>query len=207
MAEDRENGKKLAGNAQKRAGGKTRSESDTFTDMVLQADTYAREKRAKRKYSSWKKWVQNFIQFFVIFVILLTLLFRYVVGVAKIDGKSMDPTYRDGQTVWYSRLDRTYARGDVVCFRLPTGELLVKRIIAVGGDTVDLSDGAVLINGEKIDESSYAHGVTQPEAGEVVYPYKIPEGSYFVMGDNRENSVDSRSFKAIVGEAVCGKLP
>lgn len=118
----------------------------------------------------------------------------------------MDPTYQDGQTVWFNRLDRDFQTGDIVCFRLPTGELLVKRIIAVGGDVVDLRDGAVYVNGDKLEESAYAHGVTEEEAGEMTYPYTVPDGSYFVMGDNRENSVDSRSFKAIVGAAIKGEL-
>ncbi len=179
---------------------------DDFADMVLHADAEGKKERARKKYGVWKKWIQTFIQIFVIFVILLTLLFRYVIGVAQISGHSMDPTYQDGQTVWFNRLDRDFQTGDIVCFRLPTGELLVKRIIAVGGDVVDLRDGAVYVNGDKLEESAYAHGVTEEEAGEMTYPYTVPDGSYFVMGDNRENSVDSRSFKAIVGAAIKGEL-
>lgn len=180
--------------------------SDDFADMVLRVDTEEKKRRAQRKYGEWKKWLQNFIQLFVIFIILLTLLFRFVVGVAQISGNSMDPTYRNGQTVWYNRIDRSYQAGDIVCFRIPTGDLLVKRIIAVGGDVVDLRDGQVYVNGEKLDESAYAHGNTEEEPGEMTYPYTVPEGSYFMMGDNREESVDSRSFKAIVGAAIRGKL-
>ncbi|MGI6055515.1 MAG: signal peptidase I [Bilifractor sp.] len=158
------------------------------------------------RYGTWKRWLQMLIQYVVIFAIGLTLLFRFVVGVARVSGNSMDPTYHNGQTVWFNRLDHAYQAGDVVCFRLPTGELLVKRVIAVGGDTVDLQDGKVLVNGKPLDESAYAHGRSDEEEGEVSYPYKVPEGSYFVMGDNREHSADSRSFKAIVGAAIKGKL-
>lgn len=163
-------------------------------------------RRTAGRYGTWKRWVQNLIQYLILFAIGLTLLFRFVIGVARVSGNSMDPTLHNGQTVWFNRLDHEYQAGDVVCFRLPTGELLVKRVIAVGGDTVDLKDGKVSVNGKVLDESAYAHGRTEVEAGEVTYPYQVPEGSYFVMGDNREHSADSRSFKAVVGAAIKGKL-
>ncbi|MGN0363837.1 MAG: signal peptidase I [Bilifractor sp.] len=165
-----------------------------------------RKRNASERYSAWKHWLWIFIQFLILFAICLMLLFRYVIGVAKVSGNSMKPTLQNGQTVWFNRLDRSYRAGDLICFRLPSGEWLVKRVIATGGDVIDLQDGDVYIDGKKIDESAYAHGSTEPEEGEVSYPYTVPDGSYFVMGDNREDSVDSRSFKAIVGAAVKGSL-
>ncbi|MDD6685131.1 MAG: signal peptidase I [Lachnospiraceae bacterium] len=177
-----------------------------LADLVLQSDQEGQKIRDRRKYGGWKSRLQTFLQYLVLFVIALMLVFRFVVGVAQISGNSMEPTFRDGQTVWFYRLGDSYQAGDVICFRLPTGELLVKRIIAVGGDVVDLKDGRVYVNGARMDESSYAHGRAEPEEGEVTYPYTVPAGRYFVMGDNREDSVDSRSFKAIVREAVKGKL-
>jgi signal peptidase I len=177
-----------------------------FADLVLQSEREGQKIRDRKKYGGWKRRLQTFLQYLVIFAIALMLLFRFVVGVARISGNSMEPTCRDGQTVWFYRLEDSYQAGDVICFRLPTGELLVKRIIAAGGDVVDLKDGKVYVNGVLLDESGYARGRTEPEEGEVTYPYTVPAGSYFVMGDNREDSTDSRSFKAIVRAAVKGKL-
>lgn len=162
--------------------------------------------RNTRRYRIGKRWLWISLQYLILFALALFLLFRFVIGVAKISGNSMDPTLKNGQTVWFNRLDHTYQPGDLVCFRLPSGEWLVKRVIATGGDVVSLKNGDVYINGKRLDESSYAHGATEEETGEVTYPYTVPEGSYFVMGDNREDSVDSRTFKAIVGAAVKGKL-
>ena len=164
------------------------------------------KKNTAGRYGTWKRRLQILIQYLVLFAIGIALLFRLVIGVARVSGNSMDPTFHNGQTVWYNRLEHSYQPGDIIFFRLPDGELLIKRVIAVGGDTVDLKNGEVLVNGKALNESAYAHGSTETEEGEVTYPYQVPEGSYFVMGDNREHSVDSRSFKAIVGAAIKGRL-
>lgn len=173
---------------------------------VIRTDMQVRKKNNSGRYGAWKRHLQIFIQVLILFFAALALLFRFVIGVAKVSGDSMDPTLQNGQTVWFSRLAEKYQPGDIVCFRLPDGELLVKRVIAGGSDVVDLTDEGVAVNGTLLDEHAYAHGDTKAEEGEVLYPYTVPEGSYFVMGDNREHSVDSRSFKAIVGAAVKGKL-
>jgi signal peptidase I len=79
---------------------------------------------------------------------------------------------------------------------------LIKRVIATAGDTIHINDGNVFVNGVLLNES-YVKGVT-PELG-WEYPYKVPDGHIFVMGDNRENSLDSRSFGPISINNVEGK--
>lgn len=95
---------------------------------------------------------------------------------------------------------------DIVVFDDPTGEFdtLVKRVIAVGGQTVDLRDGAVYVDGKKLEEP-YTHG--KPSYPQIVsFPYKVPEDSIWVMGDNRTNSGDSRSFGAVQVKNVHGRV-
>ncbi len=88
---------------------------------------------------------------------------------------------------WFSSPER----GEIVVFRYPddpSGDtLFVKRVIGVGGDTVEVRNGEVLVNGEVLDEP-YIREQTEGNFG----PYTVPEGHYFMMGDNRNQSLDSR---------------
>ena len=100
---------------------------------------------------------------------------------------------------------RPPVRGDIVVLDDPTGQVgtLIKRVIATGGQTVDIRDGKVWIDGTALVEP-YTHG--QPnELGPLPMPYKIPADSVWVMGDNRTQSQDSRWFGAVPLSAVHGK--
>ena len=142
------------------------------------------------------------------FVLMLaggSLLFSLLVGVSRVDGVSMDPTLRDGQVVFFSRVNLGYSRGDVVYARMPSGENYVKRIVALEGDVVDLRDGVLYVNGVP-DENPHARGTTLPQTGIVEYPYTVGEDMAFLVGDNREGSVDSRTFGALLLSSIRGKL-
>ena len=97
-------------------------------------------------------------------------------------------------------------------FRNPDGssdhDVLVKRVIATAGQTVDLVDGRVVVDGQVLDEP-YAQGESWPLASQapgtiVSFPYTVPEGCVWVMGDNRENSADSRYFGAVEQQDLIG---
>ena len=88
---------------------------------------------------------------------------------------------------------------------MPAGTNYVKRIVAIAGDTVEIRDGVLYVNGEP-EQTTKAVGITLPEEGIVEYPYVVPEGSFFLVGDNREGSVDSRSFGALPASSIRGKL-
>jgi len=97
---------------------------------------------------------------------------------------------------------------DVVVFSNPTRDpaapILIKRLIATGGQTVDFKDGKVYINGEELDEP-YTHGKpTYPLNPAIQYPFTVPEGYYWMMGDNRTNSGDSREFGPVPRSDVIG---
>ena len=163
------------------------------------------KKNSAGKYDVRKfEWLKA-VETFVVLVIVIFILFRFVIGFSVVDGVSMQKTFMKGETVFYTRITGEAEEGEIVFVRIPSGEYYVKRVIAKGGDTVDLRDGVLYINGEA-ETGDYIYGVTRPEDLVVSYPYTVPEGYLFLLGDNREESIDSRSFGAIHQKEVKGKI-
>lgn len=142
---------------------------------------------------------------FLLALLALFILFNILIGVSKVTGQSMEPTLHEGEVVFFTRFNSSYERGDVVMARMPSGEFYVKRIIAVEGDILELRDGQLYVNGEP-EATEEAVGLTQEEEGIVTYPYTVEAGKYFLVGDNREHSTDSRSFGALPESSIRGKL-
>lgn len=128
-------------------------------------------------------------------IVAVFLVFAFVFRIAAVEGASMNPTLKDGNWLAVKSIATDIKRGDIVIITQPNAlnEPLVKRVVAVGGDTVDInfSEGTVSINGEVIYEPFIAEP-TQRQF-DIAFPITVPEGCYFVMGDNRNNSIDSRS--------------
>ena len=162
-------------------------------------------KRRFRKYDGKKYgWFMDMKKFCILLVAVF-LIFQLLIGVSFVKGDSMEPTLQNGEMVFYRRFGSTYEKGDVVSVRVPAGEYYVKRVIAVAGDTVDIRNGNVYVNGILLDEP-YAAGETFEQEGTVIYPYTLQEDQIFVLGDNREVSMDSRTFGAVSKRQIKGKL-
>ena len=103
------------------------------------------------------------------------------------------------------------AYGDIVTFADPEipSRTLIKRVIATGGQTVDLVDGNVVVDGkvlvEPYTDGKPSYPLTPAYGTSLIYPYTVPEGYLWVMGDNRTNSQDSRYFGAVDSKSVTGK--
>lgn len=151
------------------------------------------------------------IETLVATVIVFFLLQTFVARTFGVEQTSMQSTLEPGQEVIVDRLTPVfspYKHGDIVVFAAPdqTGrqEPLIKRVIGVSGDTIQLRNGAVFVNDQQLDEP-YTFGGEPTEPVGAAATWIVPQGSLFVMGDHRAVSVDSRSFGPIPVSTVVGR--
>lgn len=157
---------------------------------------------------SFLRWLAELVLMIGLAFILAATVRTFVVQPFMIPTSSMIPTIQIGERVLANKFIYRFESpktGDVVVFDDPTNSVptLIKRVIAVGGQTVDLVNGVVLVDGEPLDEP-YTYGKPS-EPGPVPLPYTVPEGSVWVMGDNRPNSQDSRWFEAVPLSQIRGE--
>ena len=152
-------------------------------------------------------------------VVAAFALRQFIAEPTVVDGPSMQTTLMDGERVFVEKVSywlHEPKRGDIVIVKYPDRwERFVKRIIAMPGETIEIKeDGFVYINDKKLDESAYAgdwYGKIYrmvETVGSVNGRYTVPEGHYFVIGDNRNRSNDSRAKEvgAIPAEDVLGRV-
>lgn len=162
------------------------------------------ELRNIRKQREGKKLVIRTVCILAALIILTVVMFR----IAVIHGEAMSPTLHDGDIGLTWRLGSKYKQGDIVLFEIPLSKSLqVGRIIAVPGDKVSMDEdsGEVIINGEVCPEP-YIY--SQSKLADVEYPLVLGKDEYFILGDNREKSLDSRfsSVGAVSKKEIAGKL-
>ncbi len=153
-----------------------------------EVDTKKKVKQTNEKLNVFEIFEAIIAAFFVI-----TLVFTFIFRVFSVDGPSMKPTLQDGDKVVVSTMGYKAQKGDVVVLSSTEGlkKPIIKRVVAVAGDTVDINftTGVVTVNGI---EEHYTDELTTQQF-DVAFPLIVPEGTVFVLGDNRGVSLDSRS--------------
>ena len=154
-------------------------------------------------------------------IVVLTLVFSFLGRLTRVDGHSMDPTLAHNEMMLVWSLGYQPRRGDIVVLNKTSTDFLgkraiVKRVIALGGDTVDIDyeNSVVYLNGQPLDEPYLPEEMYLPGPTMQQTHWEVPEGSIFVMGDNRNHSTDSRDIQLgpidtdyILGRAVLALWP
>lgn len=171
-------------------------------------ETYRSEQLDEAPFS-WRA-IFEIVQALALAVVISVVLNLFIVQVTEVRQRSMETTLLQSDRVLVSKVDYRFGTphpGDIVVFNPTTDVAIpyVKRVVAVAGETVELRNGHLYVNGQQRDFAG-AHGATLAQSPEIHYPLTIPAGQFFAMGDNREASSDSRSFGPQPDDRIIGKV-
>lgn len=160
----------------------------------------------------------DIIETVVVALSIFLIVYLFVMQPHQVNGLSMYPNFDHGEYLLTDKVSYRVGdpkRGDVVVFKAPeashcpegTGCDFIKRVIGLPGDTVEIREQKVYVNGQILDESYLpADFVTHPGAYTMNGPVVIPPGQYMVFGDNRNNSSDSRAWGPVTKEKIVGRV-
>jgi len=163
------------------------------------------ELKRERKQLRFRRIITNTIHTLIVVAAIAVLITSLILPVLQISGTSMEPTLNNGDIVVLLKTS-SLERGDLCGFSY-SNKILIKRVIALPGDILVMDEsGNVFLNGEQLEEPY----ITEKGLGEcdIEFPFTVPENTYFLMGDHRSTSVDSRSsvIGCIAHEQIVGKL-
>ena len=167
-----------------------------------------------KKTTNWKKELISWIMTFVVALAIALPIRAFVFEPIRVDGESMCETLQDGEVMIVTKPEYLLGdpeRGDVIICKYPgRKENFVKRVMGVPGDVISIISNVVYRNGEKLDEPYLTP--SRNDNGFSMAPFTLGEEEYFVMGDNRDNSHDSRNYysyskpAAITRDMIVGKV-
>ena len=163
------------------------------------------ERKRYRRQKAYNKALSGTIYVLTIVAAVAVLIATLVLPVLQIEGTSMEPTLVNGDIVLLTK-STNFSRGELCGFSW-NNKLLIKRVIGVPGDWIEMdTDGTIYLNGEKLDEP-YAEQLAVGEC-DLEFPFQVPQEQYFVLGDMRESSIDSRNtlIGCVAKDQIVGKV-
>ncbi|MBP3222442.1 MAG: signal peptidase I [Actinomycetaceae bacterium] len=159
----------------------------------------------KEQIPLWKELLLLVIKIGLV-IAVLAAIFTFIFGLHKADDTGMEPHINAGDVIVYYRLGAKYEQNAVVLVNYE-GKMLAGRVIAKGGDTVDIDEKGLIVNGSYQQDKDYTFGkeTTQIVDG-VTFPLTVPEGQLFLLGDNRTEAIDSRMYGCIAQDHVYGEV-
>ncbi len=145
------------------------------------------------------KYVKELLPYIII-ILVVVLIRTFIITPVRVNGKSMDPTLENNEIVLLKKYDKSFERFDIVVFDYGDSHL-IKRIVGLPGETLYYYNNELYINDKKIAEDFLPKDT---ETYDFVWDKEIPEGYYFVMGDNRTNSTDSRMIGLVSKSEIRG---
>lgn len=155
-----------------------------------------------------KEIISDFAKYIIIAVIAI-IIFVYIVSFQQVLGPSMEPNYNEGEIYLLNKFKYKIfdvKRFDVIVLKSKKSKLMIKRIIGLPGDKIEYKNNKLYINDKEVVEEFKKTGNTTDYNIEKLGSNTVPENSYFVLGDNRENSEDSRVFGFITKDEIVGKV-
>ena len=180
------------------------SEETKKNDIPTTAQFEAELKRLRYRHNFIKS-LWSTVSSLIVVAAIAIIISTMILPVLKVTGTSMNPTLNNDEVLLCNKLSDP-KRGDIIAFYY-NNKVLIKRVIGLPGDVIDIAeDGTVYVNGEVLDEP-YVNELAFGEC-DIVLPYQTPESRYFVCGDNRSISIDSRSTSigCIAEENIIGKV-
>ena len=168
-------------------------------------DQIENERKRYRRQKAYNKALGGTVYVLTIVAAVAVLIATLVLPVLQIEGKSMEPTLVNGDIVLLTKTVN-FGRGELCGFSW-NNKLLIKRVIGIPGDWIEIdTDGTVYLNGERLDEP-YAQQLAVGEC-DLEFPFQVPQEQYFVLGDMRESSIDSRNtlIGCVEKDQIVGKV-
>ena len=179
-----------------------RREKEVSLPTMNQIET---ERKRYRRQKAYNKALRGTVYVLTIVAAVAVLVATLILPVLQIEGTSMEPTLSNGDIVLLTKTTR-FERGDLCGFTW-NNKLLIKRVIGLPGDWIEIdTDGTIYLNGNKLDEP-YVQQIALGEC-DLEFPFQVPQEQYFVVGDMRKSSIDSRNslIGCIQKEQIVGKV-